>query len=253
VAETLWQHYRATGDAQARSQLLDLYLGLVHHAARDYARSLPEGLELDELLSAGTVGLVQALEGFDPERGLAFSTYAMPRIRGAMLDELRSRDWVPRSVRTRGRRLEQVRAALQNRLGRMPAAAEMAQALGVDLDIYWSWSQQIEGRAMLRLDQPVTAGPMAEAELALAETIADPAADPPGEALMRREALTLLGEALGSLPAKDRLVLSLYYYEGLSLREIGEVLHVTESRVSQIRSSALRSLRERIARQEASS
>ena len=117
VAETLWQHYRATGDAQARSQLLDLYLGLVHHAARDHARSLPDGLELDELVSAGTVGLVQALEGFDPERGLAFSTYAMPRIRGAMLDELRSRDWVPRSVRTRGRRLEQVRAALQNRGG----------------------------------------------------------------------------------------------------------------------------------------
>ena len=250
VAETLWEHYRTTGDPRARAQLLDLYLGLVHHAARDYARSLPAGLELDELVSAGTVGLVQALEGFDPERGLAFSTYAMPRIRGAMLDELRSRDWVPRSVRARGRKVEQVRAALQHRLGRAPAAAEIAEALGVDLRTYWSWAQQLDGRTVLRLDQSGTAGSGATGELSLAETIADPGSAQPGEALMHRETLAGLREAVASLSTKDRLVLSLYYYEELSLREIGEVLHVTESRVSQIRSAALRRLRERIALQE---
>ena len=242
--DTLWERYRTHGDSEARSQLLDRYIGLVHHAAREIIRRAPREIELDELVSAGTLGLVQALEGFDLERRLAFSSYAVPRIRGAMLDEMRAQDWVPRSVRTRGRQLSRVRDGLAQRLGRAPAAAEVAQALDVDLDTYWHWSEQAEGRVLLALDAPGGE----EGDALLSETIPDVETADPGAELSRAESLQELHEAFVALPAKDRLVLSLYHYEQLSLKEIGDVLHVSESRVSQIRTRALKRLREAITR-----
>ncbi len=238
----LWARYRSHGDPEARAQLLDRYIGLVHHTAREIIRRVSREVELDELVSAGTLGLVQALEGFDPGRGLAFSSYAVPRIRGAMLDELRAQDWVPRSVRARGRQLAQARDGLLRTLGRMPAASEVAHALGVDLDTYWRWADQAEGRVVLALDAP--AGPDDHGDSPLSETIADQDCPDPGADLARAETLQALHEAFAALPAKDRLVLSLYYYEQLNLKEIGGVLHVSESRVSQIRTRALRRLRE---------
>ena len=120
LTDQLWQRYRESGDCEARSQLLDQYLGLVHHSARELAAKIPQSVELDDLVSAGTLGLIQAMEGFDPARGHVFSTYAMQRIRGAMLDDLRSRDWLPRTARSRARKLAAAIATLETQLERPP-------------------------------------------------------------------------------------------------------------------------------------
>jgi len=152
LIDALWALYRRTGDPRARTQLLDRYLGLVHHSAHQLARRISRDVEIDDLISAGALGLVQALEGFDPGRGLAFSTYAMPRIRGAMLDELRTRDWMPRSVRMRSRLLRAAQSDLQHKLGRQPSHDEVAHALQVDLGTYWRWLEETEGRVVLHLD-----------------------------------------------------------------------------------------------------
>jgi RNA polymerase sigma factor for flagellar operon FliA len=239
--DPLWRRYHDDRDIDARTQLLDRYIGLVHHTAREIQRKGLRDLDLDDLLSAGTLGLVQALEGFDPARGLAFSTYAMPRIRGAMLDELRGRDWTPRTVRTRRRRIGEVGARLQQRLGRSPTAAEMAEALGTDLATYWTWSRDADRRVMVALDQAVPSG--SHEEDSLYETIPDQGTREPADVLVEQERVRLLMESFELLPAKDRLVLTLYYYEELSLKQIGAVLHVSESRVSQIHTRSLRRLR----------
>ena len=242
LIDALWTRYRHSGDPVARTQLLDRYLGLVHHSAHQLARRISRDIEIDDLIGAGTLGLVQALEGFDPGRGLAFSTYAMPRIRGAMLDELRTRDWMPRAVRMRSRQLLGARAELQHRLGRQPTQEEVAQALKIDLETYWRWQEEVDGRVMLQLDAPGDDGE--ERAPRLAESIADALARDPGDRLDEEETLSHLRDAFGRLSARDRLVLTLYYYEELNLRQIGEVMHVSESRISQIRTRALQRLRE---------
>jgi RNA polymerase sigma factor FliA len=239
VNAVLWQRYRELGDLSARSQLLDSYLGLVHHTAHELRRHRPGAPELEDLIGAGTVGLVQALEGFEVSRGLAFSTYAMPRIRGAMLDEIHAQDWAPRSVRVRRRLLAQARAELQQTLCQKPTETQVAERMGVNMPTYWKWVGEIEGRSMVALDH----APRGLDDDALHELIPDEHAEAPGEELMHEEQLSELREAIGALPGKDRLVLSLYYYEGLTLREIGEVLHVSESRISQIHGRAIKRLR----------
>ena len=239
--DALWIRYRTAGDPQARTQLLDGYLGLVLHIARELARRISRTVELDDLISAGTLGLVQALEGFDHTQGLAFSTFAVPRIRGSMMDELRRQDWMPRTLRARARRLARTRAELEQRLGREPRPAEMAAALEIDLTTYWRWAAESDGRIMLGLDDEVASDSADDARLS--ETIADPRGEQPSDRIEHEDGLRQLREAFDGLPAKDRLVLTLYYYEGLNLRQIGEVLHVTESRISQIHSRALQRLR----------
>ncbi len=244
MTDALWQRYRATGDPEARTQLLDRYLGLVHHVARQVAARVSDVVEVDDLVSAGTLGLVQALESFDLSRGLAFSTYAMRRIRGAILDELRSRDWVPRSVRAKGRQMAAVVASLESRLGRAPEPAEVAGALSLDMPTYWRWREEVDGAVLVSLDGSLS---LDHAEAAsMEETLPDHAARVPGEALDDEETVAALKQAIGMLPPKERTVLALYYYEELNLRQIAEVLHVTESRVSQIRTQALKRLRQRL-------
>lgn len=239
VNAALWQRYREQGDLAARTQLLDSYLGLVHHTAHEMRRHRPGAPELEDLIGAGTVGLVQALEGFEPTRGLAFSTYAMPRIRGAMLDEIHAQDWAPRSVRVRRKLLARARAELQQSLGCLPSESQVAERMGVSMTTYWKWVGEIEGRTVLALDHATRGSD----DDALHERIPDERSEAPGDELMRAEQLEELREAMDGLPAKDRLVLSLYYYEGLALREIGEVLHVSESRISQIHGRAIKRLR----------
>jgi len=241
LTNQLWDRYRATGDSLARSQLLEGYLGLVHHFAHELRPYAPADVELDDLIGAGTVGLIQALETFDPARGVAFSSFAVPRIRGAILDELRNRDWLPRSAKAHARDLSRAEARLQQRLGRAPEPAEIAAELGVALETYWRWREDRDGRTFVRLDHAV---PLDGSQSApMAETIPDQAGLDPSERLSRAESLHRLREALSALPTKERLVLSLYFYEEANLRQIGEVLHVSESRVSQIRTGALQRLR----------
>ncbi len=241
LSDELWARYRASGDPAARSQLLDSYLGLVHHYAHEARKYAPPDVELDDLISSGTVGLIQALESFDPARGVAFSSFAVPRIRGAILDELRSRTWVPRGAKARARELARAEARLQQRLGRAPVPAEIAAELGVSLATFWRWRDEREGRTLIQLDHParVEQGQTAR----LAETIPDTQAPEPGARLGREERRARVREALAALPPKERMVLMLYFYEEANLKQIGEVLHLSESRVSQIRTQALQRLR----------
>jgi RNA polymerase sigma factor for flagellar operon FliA len=243
LTDALWARYRATGDELARTQLLDRYLGLVHHVAREVGARTP-AVEVDELVSAGTIGLVRALDSFDLSRGLAFSTYAVRRIRGAILDDLRSRDWTPRSVRAKSRKLLAATAELQARLGRAPEPRELAAALEIDLETFWQWRAAADGNVMISFDG--AAMPGHRSALTLEETINDPDAPLPGQSLAKAEEVQGLRQAIAMLPEKERTVLSLYYYEELNLRQIAEVLHLTESRISQIRTQALKRLRTRL-------
>lgn len=247
--DALWERYRSGGDREARTRLLDGYLGLVLHCARDLARRVSYSVELDDLISAGTLGLVQTLEGFDPAKGLAFSTYAVPRIRGAMLDELRGLDWMPRRLRARNRQIARAHAELEQRLGREPSTPEVASLLEIDLPTYWKWVAESDGRVMLGLDESVECDSSEQAHLA--ETIPDPHGAQPGDRIEHEEELRQLREAFAELPDRDRLVLTLFYYEGLNQRQLRDVLQVSESRVSQIHARALRRLREHAAMSEA--
>jgi RNA polymerase sigma factor for flagellar operon FliA len=241
ATDQLWDQYRRRGDQSARARLLEQYIGLVQHCARELIRKVSPEVELDDLVSAGTLGLVQAIEGFDPARGLVFSTYGMQRIRGAMLDEMRSRDWMPRSARSRQRRLAQVVGALEARLSRPPRQPEVAAALGVDLDTYWSdWADDGQ-RHLLSFESPTGEGGDGPR---LEETIADDEAAAPDAGLAHEDRIAELQDALETLSPQERIVLTLYHYEEMNLKQIGEVLHVTESRVSQIRTKALRRLRD---------
>ena len=248
VTDALWQSYSTRRDPAARAQLLDRYLGLVHHCARDMVTRVGHAVEFEDLVSAGTLGLVQALEGFDLKRGLAFSTYAMRRIRGAILDELRSRDWRPTSVRAKGRQLAAAVGALQARFGRAPEPEEVARAMGIELEAYYRIKEDLEGGVMISLAGTVARG--GDDALRLEETLADPVGGEAFEEVGRRETFLRLRAAVAHLPARERTVLSLYYYEELNLKQIAEVLHVTESRVSQIRSQAIRRLRDQSAVEE---
>lgn len=240
--EALWARYRSAGDPDARAQLLVRHLGLVHHVAREVSRRIPS-VELGELVSAGALGLMKALDSFDLSRGLAFSTYAVLRIRGAILDDLRSRDSTPRSVRVKRRRIEAIAAALEARLGRAPTPQEVSDHLGIDLATYWKWKDAVGVYAEAETQRPSHGRRFSRD----AETHADPSVTLPTQKLVESEHVAHLRQLIARLPEQQRKVLALYYYEELNLRQVGEVLQVSESRVSQIRSQALKRLREELA------
>jgi RNA polymerase sigma factor for flagellar operon FliA len=224
----------------ARDTLLRDNLSLVHHVARTLARRLADDADLDELVSAGTLGLMSAAESFDPGRGLAFSTFAVPRIRGAMLDELRRQDHVPRSVRRKSRSIAQAREALMHTLGRDPSSREMADALGVDRDTLFRWTAEVETAVHLPLDGH---GRSAQDERPTRAELLRSEVELPDESLAREEQVAALRDAMLALDDQERTVLALYYFENLRSREIGELLGVSESRVSQVRARALGRLR----------
>ena len=239
--ETLWARYRSAGDPEARAQLLVRHLGLVHHVAREVSRRIPS-VELGELVSAGALGLMKALDSFDLSRGLAFSTYAVLRIRGAILDDLRSRDSTPRSVRVKRRKIEAIAAALEARLGRAPSPKEVADHLSINLTTYWKWKDAVGVYAEAETPHPSHGRRFSRD----AETHADPSVTLPTQKLVESEHVAHLRQLISRLPEQQRRVLALYYYEELNLRQVGEVLQVSESRVSQIRSQALKRLREEL-------
>ncbi|HXC25040.1 MAG TPA: FliA/WhiG family RNA polymerase sigma factor [Gemmatimonadaceae bacterium] len=241
----LWTEL-SKGSQVARSKLLEDNLGLVHHIARQLSRTLTAKADLDDLLSAGTIGLMNALDGFDASRGLAFSTFAAPRIRGAILDGLRKQDHVPRSVRRKARELAQAREALQRATGRAPSDTEMAAQLGIDQNTYWKWEADVEGAVQISLDSHPsdTAGwGNDHASTTPIELFADETYGDIEEIVNHEQEVTHLRDAIMGLKEQERVVLSLYYFEELKLHEIAEVLSLTESRVSQIRSRALSKLR----------
>ncbi|HLV26682.1 MAG TPA: FliA/WhiG family RNA polymerase sigma factor [Gemmatimonadales bacterium] len=227
-----------------RDIMLNEHLGLVHFIARQVQRGLSTEADFDELVSAGTLGLMAAHESFEPERGLAFSTFAAPRIRGSILDELRRQDHVPRSVRRKARELSRAREALASGLGREPSERELAEHMGVELKVLWQWEADVSSAAPVSLDQP--RGDDGSAEFSptmLAPRSTDATVE---DELTQERELELMRDAVLGLKDQERTVLTLYYFEELRLHEIATVLGLTESRVSQIRSKAISRLREKL-------
>ncbi len=227
-----------------REQLLSDNLRLVHHVARQLVRSRHSEADLDDLVSAGTIGLINAIDNFDPSRGLRFSTFAAPRIRGAILDDLRKRDHVPRSVRRKQRELARARETLAAELDRDPTEEEIADALGVDVEKVWRWRREAEYASRVSLDQPT--GTSDGIGVTPEELLAGGLDDGPDSVVNRSEEVDILREEILSLKDQERLVLSLYYFEELKLHEIATILGVSESRVSQIRTKAIGNLRDRL-------
>lgn len=244
VTRSLWERYRRTGDPVVRNELLSQHLGLVQHIARRAAVRIGRQVELDDLVSAGTLGLVLALESFDPERGLAFSTYATPRIRGAILDDLRARDCVSRSVRSKRRKISEAVHSLEMQLGRSPASLEIATTLDISLDTYWQWEQ--DGEGAVQVSYEAASSDDVGRSAGLDEMLADQSLHDPQETVAHEEEIAAVKDAMAELTPKERTVLGLYYYEELTLRQIAEILHLTESRISQIRSGALKRLRKNL-------
>jgi len=234
-----WNRWVAKRDPAARDHLVIHYSPLVKFVAGRIGAGLPAAVEAGDLVSSGIFGLIDAIERFEPERGLKFETFAAPRIRGAILDGLRALDWVPRSVRARSRSVQQAIVALEHRLARSPSDDELAGQLGIGIDELGDWLAGIARTTVGPLDRVIEAGH-------------DPVAlDPkghqsPDDVVEDRELRQVMRAEILQLPERERMVLSLYYDEALTLAEIGQVLGVTESRVSQIHTKAVLQLRARL-------
>lgn len=234
----IWRTYRLTRDPQLRDQLIERNLSLVKYAAAWVAGRLPSHLRLDDLYSAGTLGFLRAIEDYDPERGVEFSAYAVPRIRGAIFDELRRLDYLPRRVRRKIREAQRAIETLSQRLDREPSDEEVAAELGIGLEDY----RRLLGEGVTLLSLDATFG-MREDGGSAFDSIEDTSSPSPIRTLELKERRATLGRVIEGLPDKERQVLALYYYEELTMQEVGQVLGVTESRVSQIHSSAILKLR----------
>jgi RNA polymerase sigma factor for flagellar operon FliA len=243
---TLWQEYRKSRDQHLRDRLILTYAPLVKFVAGRVGASLPSHVDEQDLVSYGLLGLIGAIERFDPGREIKFETFAMARIRGAIIDELRSLDWVPRSVRTRARQIERAIASLEKELMRAPTDEEIASKLGISGEELEDSLREISRSTVAALDElwsPTGSGD----QIALIDTIEDESGPSPELSLEQTEVREALAEAISALPEREKLVVTLYYYEELTLREIGEVLGVTESRVSQLHTKAILRLKAHLA------
>jgi RNA polymerase sigma factor for flagellar operon FliA len=234
----LWQDYRKSRDQHLRDRLILTYAPLVKFVAGRVGASLPSHVDEQDLVSYGLLGLIGAIERFDPDREIKFETFAMARIRGAIIDELRSLDWVPRSVRTRARQIERAIAALERELMRAPTDDEIAKKLGIGIDELEDSLREISRSSVGALDELWSPSGSGD-QIALIDTIQDGSEPDPESSLELTEIKEALAEAISILPEREKLVVTLYYYEELTLREIGEVLGVTESRVSQLHTKAI--------------
>jgi RNA polymerase sigma factor FliA len=239
---TRWDVFKRTADGDAREKLILHYAPLVKYVASRVASGLPSSVDQHDLVSYGMFGLIDALEKFEPGRGNKFETYAIPRIKGAIIDELRAMDWVPRSVRFKARELEKAQADLEAMLKRQPTEEELADRLGMNRRELHEMVSQISFVSVLALDEVVSAGSDRGESVALIDTLADKGLDPTW-GLESQETRGMLAAAINSLSEREKIVVTLYYFEGLTLAEIGEILGVTESRVCQIHTKAVGGLR----------
>jgi RNA polymerase sigma factor for flagellar operon FliA len=244
----LWQAYLEMGSQDARQRLVEQYLRVVRYVAGRMAVGLPHYVEYNDLVSAGLLGLIQAIDNFDHQRGIKFETYAIPRIRGAILDELRSQDWFPRSLRRKAKQVELAYATLEVRLGRPATDEEIARELGIPVGELDGLLSEVSLATIMSLD----ADPNGEDEQqsGMGDYLPDPRSDDVERSIAEQEMRELIAHRLAELPEKEQLVLVLYYYEELTLKEIGEILDVTESRVCQIHTKAILRLKGKIDRHE---
>ncbi len=232
-------------DEMSREELIEEYIPLVKYLAHRISVKLPSHVEIDDLVNSGVIGLIDAIEKFDQSRGIKFKTYAEFRIRGAIFDGLRSLDWVPRSVRKQKKMVEQSYAQLEQKLGRHATDEELSENLGVDLQEFYKILDNLKGVNLgkfVELNSSDSQNP-GEGETAIA-FVADESSDDPYNEFQKQELTEILAEAIRGLPEKERYVVSLYYFDELTMKEIGTVLSITESRVSQLHTKSMLRLRE---------
>jgi RNA polymerase sigma factor FliA len=244
-SRALWLEYRRTRDKALRDRLIITYAPLVKYVAGRLGSGLPAHVEEADLVSYGLLGLMSAIDRYDPDRDIKFETYAIARIRGSIIDELRTLDWVPRSVRSRARSIERAIRELEAKLARAPTDAEIAARLGISTDELEESLIDISRSSIAALDELWSTAGEGD-QVSLLEMLEDPESVKPADALDETEVREALAEAISRLPEREKLVVTLYYYEELTLREIGEVLGVTESRVSQLHTKAILRLRSRL-------
>ena len=242
------REFRKSQDKAIRDRLILTYAPLVKFVAGRLGSGLPAHVDENDLVSYGLLGLIGAIERFDPNRDIKFETYAIARIKGSIIDELRAMDWVPRSVRSRARDIERAIGELERKLHRAPTDEEISEKLGVTTDELNDSLTEIGRSSIAALDElwTISSGGGGD-QVALIDTIEDTAGPEPQSELAQTELKEALGEAIARLPEREKLVVTLYYYEELTLREIGEVLGVTESRVSQLHTKAILRLKAHIA------
>ncbi|MDH4111833.1 MAG: RNA polymerase sigma factor WhiG [Actinomycetota bacterium] len=237
-----WHRFKSTGEDDAREKLILHYAPLVKYVASRVATGLPASVDQADLVSYGMFGLIDALTKFEPGRGNKFETYAIPRIKGAIIDELRAMDWVPRSVRFKAREIEKAHTDLESMLKRQPTEQEMAERLGITRRELHDVVSQISFVSVLALDELVSVGADRGEQVSLIDTLADRGTDPTS-GVESQETRGMLAAAINDLSEREKIVVTLYYFEGLTLAEIGEILGVTESRVCQIHTKAVGGLR----------
>jgi len=242
----LWRLYKSEGDPKARDRLILTYAPLVKYVAGRMGTNFPSHVDESDLISYGLLGLIGALERFEPERNIKFETYAITRIKGSILDELRSLDWVPRSVRSMARQIEKCSAGLENKLHRAPTDEEMAKDMGLTDQEFQEALTKISSSSIVALEELWTISSTGTESVALIDTIEDHQSKNPAEVVDINEVKERLASAISNLPEREKIVIALYYYEGLTLREIGDVLGVTESRISQLHTKAILRLKGRL-------
>jgi len=241
----LWATFKEDGDSQARESLILNYSPLVKYVAGRVSSSLPQTVDTADLISYGIFGLIDAIEKFDLERGIKFETYAIARIKGAIIDELRSMDWVPRSVRSKAREVEKAYISLETRLKRIPEDEEVAEEMGIAVQDLHEIFSKLSYTSVVSFEELWVGGDRDDRQNVMG-SIRDDSADDPVAIFESEEIKDILASAIERLPERERIVIALYYYEGLTLKEIGQVLGVTESRVSQLHTKAVLRLRARL-------
>ena len=242
--EIVWKTFKRTRDENLRNTLIEQHMPLVRSIAERVLQTLPKSIELDDLASAGLFGLMDAINGFDLTRGIKFKTYCSTRIRGSILDELRSQDWVPRLVRLKAHRLERAVRQLEGELGRAPNQVEIAKTLGISLEELQAHQAEANAKAIFSLSEKWDDGDE-EKDMEKVEILADRKSTNPLDTVQQSDALDMI---TSSLTKKERLIVIMYYYEGLTMREIGEIMELTESRVCQIHSNVMMRLKAQLER-----
>ena len=243
--DELWLEFKKTKSPQLRDKFIRQYMPLVKYVAGKVSVGMPGSVDFDDLVGYGQFGLLDAINKFDPEKNVKFKTYAVTRIRGAIFDELRTLDWVPRSVRQKSREIEDTIVQLESKLGRPASDSEVAGAMGISEDEYHQTILKVSGTSVLSLNDVWYSGEESE-HVSIGDCIESPASLNPDVIVEREEIRRVIIEAINELPEKEKMVLVLYYHEDMTFKEIGQVLEVSESRVSQLHTKANLRLRAKL-------